>query len=341
MAASFDGTDYEQELRQRIESLSYLPTTVGVAMKFMALGKDPESEPDDYVKVVQSDSSLSSKLLSLANSAWFGVANKVTKPKVAVNLLGLGTVRTLAISYCLTGLHNELRLSPDESRLFWLASLCRAVAAKRYASHKDAKLGEDAFTAGLFEDLALPLMFSIARDKMLAIIEDRSLDWQQRLQKERDLFHLDHAEVGRILAQRLELPEVFIDTVAFHHNKAGLDEVITNGLLARACHASALFPQVIDGWNTSDAQQLQAFLADNAAEIGADPTTFLQDIQAEFTKLSSFFEEGGSPQLHLVELLEAATKEVANQTTRLVGTVNELMTQAATAGKQVQRFMNA
>ena len=107
---SADSSKMEQKVRERIAALAYLPTSTAVAMKFMELGKDPEADPSSYAKVISSDASLSTKILALANSSWFGVRNKVTKPQVAVNLLGLGTIRTLAISYCLTGLHNDLQL---------------------------------------------------------------------------------------------------------------------------------------------------------------------------------------------------------------------------------------
>ena len=80
----------ERAIRQRVESLSYLPTTAAVAMNVVDLGKDPDADPAEYSKVISSDSSLSTKLLALANSSWFGVRNKVTRPNVAVNLLGLG-----------------------------------------------------------------------------------------------------------------------------------------------------------------------------------------------------------------------------------------------------------
>ena len=130
----------QAQLQERIESLAYLPTTVAVAMKFVELGQDSDAEPGDYARVIGADSSLSTKLLALANSSWAGVRNRVTTVKMAVNLLGLGTVRTLAISYCMAGLHNELRLSPAESQVFWEVSLSKAVAARIYASLIDPKL---------------------------------------------------------------------------------------------------------------------------------------------------------------------------------------------------------
>ena len=179
--------DMQGQVRARIDSLSYLPTTAAVAMKFVELGKNPDADPADYAKVISADSSLSSKLLALANSSWAGVRNKVTNVQMAVNLLGLGTVRTLAISYCMTGLHNELRLSPQESQMFWQASLCKAVAAQSYARRFDTKLADEAFVAGLFQDFALTVMYATAKEPYLAILQASETPTHVQLQKEPDL----------------------------------------------------------------------------------------------------------------------------------------------------------
>jgi HD-like signal output (HDOD) protein len=211
-------------------------------MKFMELGKDPEADPNEYARVIASDASLCSKILALSNSSWFGIRNKVTKPQVAVNLLGLGTIRTLAISYCLTGLHNDLKLSPDESRMFWSASLCKGVAAKQYAAHFDESLAEEAFTCGIFQDFAVPLTYSLAKEKVLGWLRDPALDAQARLQSERAVFRLDHAEIARMIAQKLELPEMFVDAVAFHHNATSLHEFVSKPVLADATYVASLFP---------------------------------------------------------------------------------------------------
>jgi HD-like signal output (HDOD) protein len=80
-----------QQLQARIDSLSYLPTAAAVAMKFVELGQNPNAEPGDYAQIIGADSSLSTKLLALANSSWAGVRNQVTTVRMAVNLLGLGT----------------------------------------------------------------------------------------------------------------------------------------------------------------------------------------------------------------------------------------------------------
>ncbi len=329
----------EQKVRDRIESLSYLPTTVAVAMKFVELGKDVDAEPSEYAKVIGSDSALSSKLLSLANSSWFGVRNKVTKPQTAVNLLGLGTVRTLAISYCMTGLHNELRLAPEESRMFWSASLCKAVAARQYALQFDRRIAEEAFTAGLFQDFALPVLYSVAREQMSVVLHDVQVNWQVLLKKERDLFRLDHAEMGRLVAHKIDLPDMFVDAVAFHHNLDRLQETLTHKVLVEAVHVASLFPHCLDAWNPQDAERLRSFLTEHAAVGAAGPTALLDTIQKEYNLIQAYFGDGSKHRIKLADLLAQATREVADNTTRLVGAVHDLLHQAATTGQQVHQIL--
>ncbi|HWB53946.1 MAG TPA: HDOD domain-containing protein, partial [Tepidisphaeraceae bacterium] len=332
--------DMESLVRNRVQGLSYLPTTTAVAMKFIELGKDPDAEPSDYAKVISSDASLSSKILALSNSSWFGVRNKVTKPQAAVNLLGLGTVRTLAISYCLTGLHNDLNLTSDESRMFWSASLCKAVAARQFASHLDPALGEEAFACGIFQDFALPVMYSVAKQQMLEILEDSTIDAPSRLQKERAIFRLDHCEIARITAQKLELPEIFVDAVAFHHNPESLREFVTNPVIADACYVASLFPHHLEKWNCADATAMEKFLAERTTAKPLSSAAYLEKVQKDFNQIYAYFEPGGSGSQHdLSGLLSAACHEAADNTTRLVQNVAELMNQAVAAGHQVNSLL--
>ncbi len=328
---------YEAPVLAKIAAINYLPTTIGVAIRFMELGKNPDTEPREYAHVLRSDSSLATKLLSLANSSWFGVRNRVTRVEAAVNLLGLATVRTLSVSYCITGLHHELRLTREEARLFWTSALCKAVAAQQFAQLHDPGLGEEAFTAGLFEDLAIPFMYAVAPEQMQAMLRDVSSNWHTHLGRDRQLFRLDHTDLGRIIVQKLELPEVFIDAVAFHHDHQRLRECIPNEALADAVYLAGLFPHLADHWNPGDAAEMKEFIA--ARGHGADPVAFLASVQKEFDRLDAFFDEKSVATLHLLELLECAGREAADNTTRLVGNVQELMQQAATAGLQVHDLM--
>ncbi|MGQ9651304.1 MAG: sensor domain-containing diguanylate cyclase [Phycisphaerae bacterium] len=333
-------TTLEQQIRTRIESLSHLPTTVAVAMKLVELRNNPDAEPSEYAKVIGADASLSAKLLALANSPWFGIRNKITTVRNAINLLGLGTVRTMAISYCMAGLHNELRLSRNESRRFWETCLCKAVAARCCAQKLNHAVAEEAFVAGLFEDLAVPVMYSVARQQYLAILADPACDVQSQLQREHDLFHLDHTEFGRILAQKLELPEVFVDAIAFHHDRKRLKTFLTNEATAQALHIAALFPHILDAWNAQDANELCCIIDETEGLNDTGPTAFLQEVQNGIDEYYRFFDEGGRLDKQLSDLLIQTAKEGSENTEHLVKTVHRLMQEAASAGLQMNQLID-
>src|SRR3954452_14630752 len=280
-----DSDALEQQVRKKIELLSYLPTTTAVAMKFVELGRDPGANPTDYARLIESDASLSCKLLALANSSWFGVRNQVTSPQVAITLLGLATVRTLALSYCLTGLNHDLKLSAAETEGFWSAALCKAVAARQYARRIQPAIADQAFTAGLFQDFAIPVMYAVAKSAGRAL-PDGTVNAATRLEMERKMFRLDHAELGRLIAEKLELPEPFADLVGFHHRYPLLREVLGDAGLADATYVASLFGHTVDLCNTADASELHGFVGER--NVIHDVATFLNEVEAEYANVYSY-----------------------------------------------------
>lgn len=327
------GAPYQEDVKAHIQAISYLPTTVAVAMKFIDLGKKPDADPAEYAKVIASDSSLSTKLLALANSSWFGVRHRVTKVNMGVNLLGLATVRTLAISYCATGLHHKLRLTPAETRMFWSASLSKAAAARCWLARTQPSLAEEGFACGLFQDLALPFMYASAKEPVLAYLQ-QAPNLKERLAAERGLFCLDHAEWGRSIAQKMELPQLFVDAVAHHHQHEALVEMLGKGPLADGVYIAGLFPHVLERWNAEDARTLRQFLADHG---GIETEEFLAQVQHEFDTLYGYFENGAASEANLTRLMEEALESIADNTTQLVSTVQGLIRETAQAGREVQQ----
>lgn len=330
---------FEQALAEQIAALAYLPTTAAVALKFVELGRDPDAEPADYARVISADSSLSSKLLSLANSSWAGVRSKVTKVKTAVNLLGLGTVRTLAISYCMAGLHNELRLTSEESQMFWETALWKAVAAKHYAATLDPKHADEAFAAGLFQDFALPLMYAVAREQYLELLRTPNLTNADLLDSERLLFGADHTAAGRQLANRLELPDVYAHIVGEHHDYENLSARVTTPEVRDASYVAGLLPHSLHGQCTADARTLLTFLQQHAPAL--DLTRFTQQMQAEYEQLYGFFVDGQAPTTSLDELLRSAAREIADNTVALVRSVRETTERAACVGREASQRVRA
>ena len=330
--------DLKKQVLQRIGILRSLPTTIAVAVRLFELPRGSDADPAEYARVIASDAGLTARILALANSPWFGLAVHISQPMVAVNLLGVPAIRTLAINFCLSGLHHELRLSKQESHSFWEASLCKAVAARQLALRLKPDFSEEAYVAGLFQDIALPVMYACARDVMQPLMESR-VNIAGRLAAERKAFGGDHAEFGQNLAKRLGLPETQTRFVGGHHDLAILDAAAgkDSAVLAATAYVASLFPHHMDRWDAADIEALKQFLA---SERGGqtDLTEFLNDVSAECQQQFSYFDRSQVTEVRLLELLSQATGEAAEEAVRLVGAVREMESFVASAEETVVRM---
>ncbi len=332
------GSQPAQVIQSQIEQLAYLPGSAAVAIKFIELGKDADAGPVEYDRVISSDAALSAKLLSLANSSWYATRQEVTTVLRAVNLLGINNVRTLAISYCMAGLHNRIKMPKEVLNRYWLGSLTKGVAAKAYAAAFDRNVEDEAFTAALFQDMALPVIHSAVENDYAPMINKSQLEGQALLAAERELLGIDHTEVGRLLATKLELPESYIDAIAFHHDSDCLHKFVESSALAGAIEVAAIFPHLPDQWHPSDAEALTTFLAANAAVHFPTRESFVEAAQETFDSIYRFFQTDGSPALQLNGLIADACSELADATSVMVGQMNSLMNEAAKMGAAVSEL---
>jgi HD-like signal output (HDOD) protein len=220
-----------------IGTLSGLPTTVGVAVRLFQLERGEDAIPAEYARVIASDAGLAGRILAVANSPYYGHAMRITRPLVAVNMLGIAAIRTLAVNFCLSGLHHELRLNPEASQKLWKASLCKAVAAREIARGLDPAVAEEAYLAGLFQDIAIPVMLAAAEEQVSTLLDQR-MNTTWRLQAELSAMGADHMAFGSKLALQLKLPTSLALLVATHHNPQALREAAP-APLASAVYAAA------------------------------------------------------------------------------------------------------
>jgi len=194
-----------------------LPTTVS---KVLEVCNSPKTSPADLERVIQLDPVLMGKVLKLINSAYYGLGTQVTSLARAIILLGLNTVKNLALS---TAIMDRLVDKKDFRALnmdgFWRHSLCVGVTAKLLAKQRriDPKLVEEYFAAGLLHDIGkIPLNNALAED----YVRTMSISDRERIPlflAEKRVLDLDHGEAGRVVAEAWKLSGAIGDTIACHH----------------------------------------------------------------------------------------------------------------------------
>ncbi len=312
------------EWESRLDALEALPILPTLALRFIELGKDPDAELQDYVRVAQGDPSLSAKLLAVGNSAWIGARHEIRTVKQAVGLLGTNNVRALAISYCLAGLHSVWKLPQEEAESYWQAALCKAAAAELLTEVRLPKRSEEAFTLALFQDIGIGLLAATGgREYVEQLQAVPTVEEQLRYEKER--FDADHTQVGECIAQRLKLPQLFVSGVSLHHVTGSLTKPLQDADMARAVEVAALLPHDIRSWKPQDVARLEVIIHEHYADRWASVSEFVQQLQTELQRLLSLLNTTGTPP-DLDVLIREACAENARCTATLVGQVQSLVT---------------
>ena len=157
----------QQTIKRILSKTKDLPTLPAVVAKVMKAVSNPMATAGDLNGIISTDQALTSKVLRLANSAYYGFPQEITNITQAVTILGFNTIRNLALS---VSVHKMLFASREKElfshRDFWKHSVATAVAAKMLANQTGYKSEENAFTAGLMHDIGKNVF-----DQFLALCE--------------------------------------------------------------------------------------------------------------------------------------------------------------------------
>src|SRR5215510_1514123 len=143
------------ETNDLINEITQLPVQPGAAMRLLWMLEDPRTSAADLGRLIESDPSLSTQVIRLANTAFYGLSGKVSSAWRAVTVLGLSTVRAIATTAAFDLFSEKTCSVPDD---FWSHSVTTAAAAAVLARRVGIQ-PNDAFSAGLLHDVGTALVF--------------------------------------------------------------------------------------------------------------------------------------------------------------------------------------
>jgi HD-like signal output (HDOD) protein len=215
--------DLNRRIGDYIKTMPSLPTTVA---KVLEVCNNPQTSPADLNHVISLDPVLVGRVLKLINSAYYGLGQQVTNLVRAIIMLGINTVKNLALSTAVLGnLSTKKDLQGLNIEGFWRHSLCVGVAAKIIARKRniDIKQTEEYFTAGLLHDIGkIPLNAVLSKDYMLTV----SASDRERIslyRAEDKTLGINHCEAGGMIVQAWRLEGAVGDTITYNHGYTAYD----------------------------------------------------------------------------------------------------------------------
>lgn len=211
----------KKNIDEYINEMPSLPISV---QKVMEICGKMQVNPSELNNVISLDPVLTGSLLKLINSAYYGLSWHITSLVRAVIMLGINTVKNLALS---TAVLATLPKNKDHSGLnmegFWRHCLCVGVTAKLLAKKQgvEAEFVEEYFTAGLLHDIGkIPLSAVLSADYLEAVT-DAGSEQKSLYNTENSRFNINHCITGEMIVNAWKLNGPIADIITYHHNVTG------------------------------------------------------------------------------------------------------------------------
>ncbi len=287
---------------KRILAGAQLPALPQSAIRLLELSQDPENGPGEFALPIESDPGLTGQVLRFVNSSYFGFSREISSVKLAITLVGVRTIKNFSLWSAVFSLMPNPKCGPFDLKLLWQDSLRRAIFARAMGKLLGAKEPEDAFAAGLLQDMAVPLLAKEAAQLYAKLIQSRENGKIRLSQLERKVLGWTHAEAAGIMARQWNLPDSFATLIEHHDQVEGFvsDPRADAGKLAVAL--SALLPAAADPqW--SECGQLESYFQQVAPRGGPTLAALLQQVDTQFTEFAPVLKMA-EPGISLVERYE-------------------------------------
>lgn len=209
------------EIMGRVQKLPSLPNVV------VEILRNFENENIDVTTLannIANDQALVARVMRVANSPFFGLSGQVGTIFEAISVLGFNNLRGLVTAAAFINTFPRLNKEFDWGS-FWRHSIATAVCAKILAK-RVGQHPETAFTAGLLHDIGKLVMGVYFPESFNRMLNVESASTAESLQTERDDLGLDHAELGREVANRWHFPLAIREAIGQHHMSEKTDKEI-------------------------------------------------------------------------------------------------------------------
>jgi putative nucleotidyltransferase with HDIG domain len=206
-----------QFIRDKVQTIIQLPALPTIAAQVVEMVENPKTSAAQLGKVIESDQGLTSKVLKIANSAFYGFPKQISTVDFAIIVLGFDALKEIVISISLVSALQKKKDAAFDTRGFWDHSIYSAVIARRLARDLGYRVSGEVFVGGLLHDIGISVLHQHFHKEYLQILALASGSEKSFLEAEQEVLGVTHAEMGGWLAERWNFPNHLVEAISMHH----------------------------------------------------------------------------------------------------------------------------
>ena len=191
-----------------------IPSPLGILAELNHVIDRPESTISDISKIIRLDAGLTSRILSIANSATYNQGINTANLDDCLIKLGTNQTRMLVCGISLQNFFEKnIFLEINMASCYWFNSLLTAELAQEIAINIGFDDANSAYIAGLLQDIGEILLINSLGDSYKFFIEEN----KNSIFEENNKFGTTHADIGAWLVGNWNLQSTIADSIYFHH----------------------------------------------------------------------------------------------------------------------------
>lgn len=199
------------DLNTLINSLKEVPAMPNVIVHALNVMKDPDSSTKELARIISYDQSLSTKVLALVNSAYYGFPQQITSISRALTLIGMSKAKNVIFTVAM----RPMLINQGDKEL-WKHSIKTAVGCEYIAKYLKIMDADEAFVIGFLHDLG-KVILNMKDAKLYEKVQEMVKNGSEIIEVEQTFFGTDHAQMGSLLAKKWQLPILVTNTIKYHH----------------------------------------------------------------------------------------------------------------------------
>jgi HD-like signal output (HDOD) protein/ActR/RegA family two-component response regulator len=247
------------EIRKVVGAVGELPSLSATYTSLTKAVSDPNTSIGQIVEIVERDIAMSAKVLQLTNSAFFGLAQRVTSLSSAVSLLGMETIKNLALT------SEVFRVFVPDARI--PQSVCDSIqhhalstASIAVALPLEKGTRDIVAVAALLHDIGSLFLASAMPGQYCAVLSRSGECGCKLFEAEEELLGTSHAEIGAYLLGLWGIPSLAVEAIAHHHHPTriphtGIDCTVAVYVADLLSHELEAHPQDAFGLEIDDSNR--------------------------------------------------------------------------------------
>ncbi len=208
-----------------VNSTIELPTMPEVLLKLNEVLANPECAAADVAKVITADPAVSTNILRIVNSAYYGLQVRVSSVSLAISVMGFNMTKKIALKAAVFSSFSKRRekIQHFDALGFWRHAIWTGVAARTLAaasSRCSDMHTEDVYITGLLHDIGKIILFEKSAPQYLAVLRKAAQTQRSETEVEAEDLGFTHADIGSVLAIKWALPEDLAIAIRYHHAPA-------------------------------------------------------------------------------------------------------------------------